>query len=444
MGVNNRQRRAAKAKRRTREQQRRAATPGPGRPPPERIDPVDCVRQLLREAVRAVSAGDRAAFEDGLVQLDPELVDAVAEAQLVRSLDLMWRNGWQPAEVVRQARRVDARAGRLVAAGVVADHVDRPSSTLHPRWATQVEALDTPPIRSRTGWLQAFADHELVHRAVLIATVVVATRTLTDVGAVRELLPPPGEGAGRAAAHLEVDVDEGMLAKVRALLSQAESTTYEAEAEAFTAKAEELMARHAIDAAVVWSTATRRDQPTATRVAIDDPYADLKSLLLQIVAEHTRCRTVWDGRYGWSTLVGFATDVAATELLFTSLLVQAAAALQAEAAKAGPGGLTRSRSFRSSFLFGFANRIGQRLETIRVAAEDAADDGSSSLLPVLAARSDAVDEEVDAMFGALLTSTVRGARDATGWARGKLAADLARLDAGELRAAGRAVGGSSS
>ena len=55
-----------------------------------------------------------------------------------------------------------------------------------------------------------------------------------------------------------------------------------------------------------------------------------------------------------SAVVGFAADVAATEVLFTSLLVQAQTAMQAAAATAPAGARTRSRSFRSAFLVAYA------------------------------------------------------------------------------------------
>ena len=141
----------------------------------------------------------------------------------------------------------------------------------------------------------------------------------------------------RSILDADPSVDDPVLVKVRALLAQAESTTFEAEAETFTAKAQELMARHAIDAAMLWATTSRDERPTTIRLPIDDPYADIKSLLLQYVASHSRCTAVWDGVNALSTVVGFASDVASTEMLFTSLLVQSQAALRAEGAKAGPG-----------------------------------------------------------------------------------------------------------
>ena len=58
-----------------------------------------------------------------------------------------------------------------------------------------------------------------------------------------------------------------------------------------------------------------------------------------------------------------------------------------------------------------------------------------SLLPVLASRDDAVQDTVAELFGDLASLAVRGGSDAAGWARGELAADLAKLNAADLTAA---------
>jgi hypothetical protein len=67
-----------------------------------------------------------------------------------------------------------------------------------------------------------------------------------------------------------------------------------------------------------------------------------------------------------------------------------------------------------------------------------ADNGSGGrLLPVLAARTDAVDDAVDAMFGDRLVAMETRIRDSHGWVAGHAAADLADLAVGpEVRAAG--------
>jgi hypothetical protein len=51
---------------------------------------------------------------------------------------------------------------------------------------------------------------------------------------------------------------------------------------------------------------------------------------------------------------------------------------------------------------------------------------------VLAARSSLIDSAIDEMFGPLRNSAVRRRHDAAGWASGRMAADRARLNVGDL------------
>src|SRR5207249_4905921 len=146
--------------------------------------------------------------------------------------------------------------------------------------------------------------------------------------------------------------------RVRALLAKAESTTFPDEADALTAKAQQLMARHAIDRAML--DAGDPADVVGRRLPVDDPYAGAKSYLLSEVAEASRCRAVWSGSLGFSTVFGFPADVEAVELLHMSLLVQATTAMVAAGAPPAPRRY-RCRAFRQSFLVAFATRIGQRL-----------------------------------------------------------------------------------
>ena len=231
-------------------------------------------------------------------------------------------------------------------------------------------AFALPDVSGTTGWLTTFAIGEVLDRRAIVRTVI-ALGALGAVGPLPTLIPPPGSTTPSGS---DAAVDDPVLVKVRALLAQAESTTFDAEAAAFTAKAQELMARHAIDAAVLWASSERDERPITIRLPIDDPYADIKALLLHYVARHSRCRAVRHVNYGLMSVVGFASDVVATELLFTSLLVQSQVALQAEGAKAAPGARARSRSFRSSFLLCFTRRVDQRLAEINAAVEGGAAD----------------------------------------------------------------------
>ena len=104
-----------------------------------------------------------------------------------------------------------------------------------------------------------------------------------------------------------------MLDRVRALLAKAESSQFPQEAEAFTAKAQELMARHSIDAALLAGAGSGGDVPEGVRLGTDKPYDEAKALLIQQVAEANRCRSVWSDDLGFATVLGFPADLEAVE-----------------------------------------------------------------------------------------------------------------------------------
>jgi hypothetical protein len=437
MGVRNKQWRRENARRRAERAHRQASRPwardelgdhvARQRPPGER---------RIREALWAVAGieHDRRGTDDDLEVLVTAAFDqvaSVAEEQLLWLVGVAWQRGWQPSELVRHARRCDRTLGLVVAALIVVDHHRRIPSTVHPQWAAQVEALEADDVAAGA-WLANLVERRTSVHSQRLDVVVSAMVLLAELGTLPTILPPPGgDPSTWSRCDTRGQADDPVLAKVRALLAQAESTTFEAEAETFTAKAQQLMARHAIDAAMVWSRTGRIHRPVTIRLQVDDPYANQKAHLLHVVAERSRCTAVSHPEFGLVAIVGFAVDVAATEMLYTSLLVQSHAAMLAEAASAPPGSHTRGRSFRTSFLFAYACRIDKRLAEINAAVEAetsaASSLMSSDLLPVLASRADAIDEEIAATFGTLLRSRVQRSYDALGWNRGVLAADRAEL-----------------
>jgi hypothetical protein len=437
MGVRNKQRRREKAKRRADRVRRpasRASTAGEFGGPFARLPPSSECK--IVEALWAASGihhdRSRCTRDDVevLVTVAFSQVAAVAEVQLLQLVGAAWKRGWQPSELVRHARRRDRLLAQLVSSLIGVDNTRHDPSSVHPQWAAQVEALDAHEMATWP-WLAELIERMTSVRSERLDLVVSAMALLANLGPLPTILPPPG---GDASTWSRCDdrwqTDDPVLTKVRALLAQAESTTFVAEAETFTAKAQQLMARHAINAAMVWSQTGRTHRPVTIRLQVDDPYARQKAHLLHIVAEHSRCRAVSHPEVGLVAIVGFAADVAVAELLFTSLLVQSHAAMLAEASSDPPGSHTRGRSFRTSFLFAYACRIGRRLAEINAAVEaetSAASLMSSRLLPVLSARADAIDEEIDATFGTLIRSRVRRSNDALGWDRGVLAADRAEL-----------------
>jgi hypothetical protein len=108
--------------------------------------------------------------------------------------------------------------------------------------------------------------------AAVIRGVVELGHVLVRLPRLPRLCPPPGK-ASRATRHDRgaVDADPRVLEKVRALLAKAESSEFDAEAEAFTAKAQELMARHSIDHALLAMGRANVAEPSGIRVGLDSP-----------------------------------------------------------------------------------------------------------------------------------------------------------------------------
>lgn len=462
MGKNNRERRAAKIKNRAKARaqhqgqhrhRNRPTGAGPRVGADESWTPPDApifsdeelARYLLLAAATGAVAPDPAfggsQFER-LHQLPARVVNREAEVALLVQVAALWAGGWQPSELHRQGRRgcSTAAAGRLVALAIAADDAGRRATSLDTRWRDQVAALKLPAANGRPGWITRWAEEEGFDRAQALRAIIDALRNVSTLPCLDPLLDMPGVDGGPprpapvASGTIGAEIDP-VLERVRNLLAKAESTTFEAEATAFTAKAQELITRHAIDAALAHGQRVNgaADGPVMIRVPIDAPYVDAKSLLLQTVAEACRCRAVFHGGVDLSAVVGFPDDVAATETLFTSLLVQAQSAMAEAARHAPPGTRTRSQSYRSAFLLAYTERIGDRLREINEAvfAEVEASEGTA-FLPALRSRSDDVDGLVAERFGDLASKRVRGGYDAVGWAHGLTAADRARLAFGDL------------
>src|SRR5699024_43577 len=130
--------------------------------------------------------------------------------------------------------------------------------------------------------------------------------------------------------------------------------------EALSAKAQELISRHALDRLV-------NEDPEdhagvgARRLWIDPPYAAAKGMLIHAVAEANRCRTALTEKLGFSPIVGDPTDLRAVELLATPQLVPAYRARLTHGRQVDSWGTSSARSFRRSFLMSYAARIGERL-----------------------------------------------------------------------------------
>ncbi|MEU4265074.1 DUF2786 domain-containing protein [Streptomyces sp. NPDC025273] len=337
-----------------------------------------------------------------------------------------WARGWQPADLVRIVRRELDGTGAALASALITAETAR-YGRLPPRWAAQLAALPAPEPRNRPD------------RFTYASALLELYRLLLRLPVIEPVGPPPGTAAD--GLHLPPAHGEPrMLTRIRALLAKAEATGFPEEAEALTTKAQELMARHSIDEALLAArTQGGGGTPGACRIGVDAPYESAKAILLDSVASANRCRAVWNSDLGFTTVVGFEPDLEAVELLFTSLLVQGTAAMTKAEAGQRAAGRKRTKTFRQSFLMAYAQRLGSRLaaDTARVTAAAGTGGRTGSggevpaegLLPVLAARDVAVTDAAERMFPRTTTSRVRGVTDAEGWDHGTAAADRARMGA---------------
>jgi hypothetical protein len=442
VGKANRERRRAKEKRRGRRQQRT----GGGDPLGDRFgqwrmpatEPPAEADQLFAEAMNAWIRGDADTMRHQTVRLAQgaaawrQAVDRLLLICLSSAVTRAWRSGWQPAELVRHfGRELGKREAAMVTDAIAAEMRGYAPATVDGRWTAQLEAIGARVWWERDDrYAAAWCERDKADRQALLRCAVVVGGCLHRLPPLEELCPRPGTARACAPGRRTADeVDEKALRKVRALLGKAESTEFPEEAEALTARAQELIARHSIDSALLHTNHGAKDRPVGRRLFIDAPYEPPKALLLQVIAEANRCRTAWHKSLGLSTVIGFPADVRATELLFTSLLVQATTAMVQTGSRQDRNGRSRTRSFRQAFLSSFTDRIGERLrgavdEAVR---EAAADTGRGDLLPMLAARDIQVDRAAQSMFGQITQHSVSRGWDSEGWAEGRAAADRANL-----------------
>ena len=397
-------------------------------------------------ALRALAFDDRTGFKVASARVADRsgsaawrrTTERLLADRLQSAVSGAWPRGWQPADLVRVvSRQLDKQHVGLTCDAMAAQMQRYTRATIDPRWMSQLSELGAEVWwRPDQNHLQARAEAQNNEWSADICCALEVLALIARLPELEKLTPIPGEvrQTGATPRPQTAAIDERILRRIRALLAKAESTTFPAEAETFTAGAQAMMARHSIDHALLADLDHGPcGQPSGRRIGIDNPYEGPKALLLGAVAEANRCRTVWSRELGFSTAIGFPTDLDAVELLFTSLLVQATTAMMQAGPRTDQYGRSRTRSFRQSFLTAYASRIGQRLvestgaQTTKAATEPA----GRNLLPVLAARSEAVDEAVAAMFPKVTHRMVGSVTHGEGWFSGLSAADRAALHLNE-------------
>ncbi|MGH3933889.1 MAG: DUF2786 domain-containing protein, partial [Pseudonocardiaceae bacterium] len=371
---------------------------------------------------------DRCADQLGTVEVAVQL----AVGPLITAT---WTRGWSPEDLHQVARRhLDAAAISYVIDAIAGEAQQHAAATVPQRWRDELQQIGAvvwwKPGRGHLvqGHLLQWTRRHDRGVADALATVIEILALLLSLPVLPRIVPPPGSAV---SAPPRRGVDQKVLARVRALLAKAESTTFPEEAEALSAKAQELMSRHCLERIVLdtagGAASMDPDPASARRLWLDNPYVAAKALLVGAVAEANRCRTVLSEKLGFTTVLGDEVDLEFVELLSTSLLVQATRAMVSAGSQTTRTGRSRTRSYRQSFLVAYATRIGERLATARDAGTAAAVADPARLLPVLAARERVVDELFESMFPESVARSF-SVGNAAGWHAGRAAADLAVLD----------------
>lgn len=234
-------------------------------------------------------------------------------------------------------------------------------------------------------------------------------------------------------------MDDAKVAKLQKVLYQAERAGTPEEAETFYAMAQELMAKWSIDAAML---AASRTTTVASQVARRITKFNKSKIwrnhanLLWAIARANDVKAVlcdyskYKGMKPEMHIIGFDHDLDTVEMLFTSMMIQCSR----ERNRMVPPEIKKSESLRGpwfrSFIDAYASRIEDRLREVRRSAQVGygQEKYGASMLPVLAAKSEKIQEEFDKLFPS--TSTARASRarwSSEGASRGREAADRADI-----------------
>lgn len=171
--------------------------------------------------------------------------------------------------------------------------------------------------------------------------------------------------------------DDKMLARIAALLRQAEGTDNAHEAEAFMTAAQRLATATSIDLAVARSHAdhrTKAQTPVQRTITIGDAGARglrtyVQLFVLIATANDVKCDIASNSTFVYA--YGFAEDIDASHALYASLVTQMVKASEAYIAT-GSHRPTPTITARLNFQLAFGARIGKRLAEAREQARQEA------------------------------------------------------------------------
>jgi Protein of unknown function (DUF2786) len=177
--------------------------------------------------------------------------------------------------------------------------------------------------------------------------------------------------------------DDKMLARIAALLRQAEGTDNPHEADAFMTAAQRLATATSIDLAVARAHTdqrTKAQMPVQRTITIGNPgsrglrtYVQLFVVIAQ--ANDVKCDVASNSTFVYA--YGFAEDIDASHALYASLVMQMVKASQTYISS-GAHRPTPTITARINFQLAFGARVGQRLLQAREEAQQEATNGHDS------------------------------------------------------------------
>ena len=236
---------------------------------------------------------------------------------------------------------------------------------------------------------------------------------------------------------------------IRKLLAKAEKAATPEEASAYNAKAAQMMARHGVDEAMLAATGVKQDALGERRIPLTDPYSQEKAQLAGLIGHALGCRAVRHPGYGRGqiiavTIFGYESNLQRTEVLFTSLLLQATRDVVHQRPPAWARESTAA--FRRTWLSGFASEIYRRLTAAERAAADQHDAAAATAGPsaalVLADRRSVVERAFEERFTDLQKGRKRRL-SGSGYGAGIAAGRRADVGGPRLRGARGQLGASS-
>jgi hypothetical protein len=215
--------------------------------------------------------------------------------------------------------------------------------------------------------------------------------------------------------------DDRMLARIAALLRQAEGTDNPHEADAFMTAAQRLATATSIDLAVARSHSANRTAaqvPSMRTITIGEPGSRGLRTYVQLfagiaAANDVRCDVASNSSYVYA--FGFAEDIDASHALYASLVVQMVRACDAYLAT-GAHRPTPTITARLNFQLAFGARVAQRLSEARdQARREAAQMRSDATGAALALRNKEVELRDHYRIQSKARGTWRAAKSSAGY-----------------------------